>query len=163
LITTWLDATLTDMEAYARLGGSARRTHNTPLAIGQEYFWPEARGVVWDLRQFHAGTGPISPLDFNAPIKTGFDLDFVARELGDWPDRELVDMVQHGAQFKADVELQIVLSPHLVSLAVGFTNVDKGIQKLRDIGCSRPSPACRFSRAVVCRKARWGASTIRST
>ena len=43
---------LADIEAH---GNKAQRRSNAPLALGQDMFKPQARGIVWDLRRLDEG------------------------------------------------------------------------------------------------------------
>ena len=113
LMTQWLLEQLrypADIEAH---GSKARRRCNDPLALGQDMFKPEARGIVWDLRRLDEGI--IVPVDFDAPIESHLNLELLREELLDWPDQELLSFLLKGVRYKAEVEHQIVLLPHLVS------------------------------------------------
>lgn len=106
----------------------------TTTVIGQDGFVPEARGIIWDLRSRHP-EGHFLPLDFTAPIATHLNTDAYFDAIGDdYPDQSLRHQVRHGALFFADVDLQIVICPHLLSLADGFVNVDKELRRLHSLG-----------------------------
>ena len=99
-----------------------------PVVIGQEGFLPSARGIVWDLRTKHPD-GYYLPLGFSAPLPTHLNTSAYFDALGDdYPDQSLRHQVKHGALFFADLDLQIVVCPHLLSLADGFANVDKELR-----------------------------------
>eukprot|EP00327_Prymnesium_parvum_P046273 CAMPEP_0205869616 /NCGR_PEP_ID=MMETSP1083-20121108/10109_1 /ASSEMBLY_ACC=CAM_ASM_000430 /TAXON_ID=97485 /ORGANISM="Prymnesium parvum, Strain Texoma1" /LENGTH=343 /DNA_ID=CAMNT_0053231821 /DNA_START=78 /DNA_END=1107 /DNA_ORIENTATION=+ len=53
--------------------------------------------------------------------------------MGCFPDQQMLSFVLEGVRLQADVELQTVLVPHLVSLPQGFLSVDKEIRRLRDM------------------------------
>ena len=108
---------LLDIEAN---GPAARRTSNVPLALGQDAFAEQARGIVWDLRQLEQGI--IVPVDFEfeAPIASYLDLEYLHEQLLDWPDQELVSFLVEGVRYKADLDFQIVLLPHLIFLKDGY-------------------------------------------
>ena len=59
--------------------------------------------------------GIIVPVDFDAPIEPHLNLELLQEELLDWPDQELLSFLLKGVRYKAEVEHQIVLLPHLVS------------------------------------------------
>jgi len=104
------------------------------LVIGQEGFFPEARGIVWDLRRVQAG-GAIEPVNFREPASSDLDADFIdgVEAAGWWPDRELFSHLRWGAMFKTDMPLDIVLGPHMVSLGASddsFANVDRELCRL---------------------------------
>ena len=128
LIPNWVRGQLQDLHRYKRDGPHAVRNFNKPLALGQDMFLPEARGIIWDLRRLKQGI--IEPVDFTKPIKTHFNLDFLRKRLKDFPDRELVGFLTDGVQFKADLEMQLVFLPHLISLGCGFASVEKDLKKL---------------------------------
>ncbi|MEM1044320.1 MAG: NADAR domain-containing protein [Bacteroidota bacterium] len=115
-------------------GDGTRIDFRKTLVLGQEYVVPEARGIVWDLRPDPDGF--IHPLDFtNSPV-SHLNLPYLIAELEGvgWPDAELIGFLRDGAQFKADVGLDCVLMPHLLSLAHGLRRVDDGLRKLCDKG-----------------------------
>ena len=98
----------------ARLGPAARRRLK-PLVITAASFDPRGRGTIWDLRDHRPGQ-PILPLDFDQPIRTRFDTNFLAHALSEYPDRELVSFVCHGVALKTEsAPPDLVLCPHLVS------------------------------------------------
>ena len=104
------------------------------LVIGQEGFYPAARGVVWDLRGLREG-GSIVPVDFQALAESDLDSAFIEsiEAAGWWPDGELFSHLKFGAMFKTDTPLDIVLGPHMVSLgasADSFDSVDREMVRL---------------------------------
>jgi len=128
LIPAWCEAQLRDLASYRLQGPAADRTHNRVLAIGQDMFKPHARGIIWDLRRMEEGI--IEPLDFSKPIDTHLNLRFLRKHLSDFPDQELLSFLLEGIQFKADLEAQIVLIPHLISLSHGYDSVKADLVKL---------------------------------
>lgn len=129
LVAGWRRREEADLRAYLSLGSAARRT-NAPLAIGQDLFHPEARGIVWDLRS--KVDGVYLPLDFSAPLESRTLMpDALEAAVGpDFPDRELLSFVRHGVRFKADVALQLVLLPHLTTLGAAASSVHKELLRL---------------------------------
>ena len=110
------------------------RRRLAPVVIGQDGFLPAAQGIVWDLRSKHPD-GYYLPLDFSTPLPTHLNTSAYFDALGDdYPDQSLRHQVRHGALFFADLDLQIVVCPHLLSLADGFANVDKELRRLRSLG-----------------------------
>ena len=99
-----------------------------PIAIGQGALWPWARGIIWDLTFERAPCAV--PLDFTLPIESGLDLEVLKRRLQHYPDQRLVSFLVEGVRFEADVELQTVLVPHLISLPKGFASVRKELYRL---------------------------------
>jgi len=120
---------LADIEAH---GNKAQRRSNAPLALGQDMFTPQARGIVWDLRRLSEGI--IEPVDFAAPLQSHLNLDLLGVELQDWPDQELLSFLLEGVRYKADVEHQIVLLPHLVSLCEGYASLIEEVDKYTSAG-----------------------------
>ena len=113
-IKLWVTQQLTFLIDIVNLGSAAVRTSNRPLALGQDCFKPQARGIIWDLRQMDEGI--IKPVDLQAPIKSHLNLELLCKELFGYPDQELLSFLFQGVRYKSDLELQIVLLPHLISL-----------------------------------------------
>ena len=110
------------------------RRRLAPVDVGQDGFLPSARGVVWDLRTKHPD-GYYLPLDFSAPLPTYLNTSAYFDALGnDYPDQSFRHQAKYGALFFADLDLRIVVCPHLLSLADGFANVDKELRRLRSLG-----------------------------
>ena len=109
--------------------GTERRDRPRALAVGQLELHPWARGRVWDCR------GPCCKLlDFRAPINTHLNLAYLRRRLADYPDQYFVANLLEGARLDADVELQSVFVPHLVSLPKGYKAVGKELRRMRGLG-----------------------------
>ena len=146
-IIDWLYIESSNMAAMAKFGPAARRVQNAVaslgygiaiephevLVIGQNQFLEPARGVVWDCRGFEHGLEAV-PMDFAVAPESHLNNAFIASNLNDWPDQELVGMLIDGVQFKADLGLQIVLGPHLSSLPNAYSNVQKEIVRLTGEG-----------------------------
>ena len=124
-INQWIQRSMIDLARMQRLGEQAGRKYNKVLALGQDAFLPEARGIVWDLRRVNEGV--IVPLDFRRKIDTHWDLEYIWDNLKDYPDQELVSMLLQGVQYKADLDLQIVLLPHLISFGAGCKLIQKEV------------------------------------
>ena len=114
----------------ARLAsGEERRDRPRAFAVGQLELHPWARGRVWDCR------GPCCKmLDFQAPINTHLNLAYLRERLADYPDQYFVANLLEGARLDADVELQSVFVPHLVSLPRGYKAVGKELRRMRKLG-----------------------------
>jgi hypothetical protein len=108
-----------------------------PIALGQGAIEPWARGIVWDLTFERADCA--IPLDFSLPIESNLKLPALRRRLlfhadgteRRYPDQRIVSMLLEGVRFEADVELQTVLVPHLISLPKGFASVRKELYRLQ--------------------------------
>lgn len=70
------------------------------------------------------------PLEFHEPLQHTLNVKYLRRRLADYPNRQLVSFIEEGVRPWADVELQTVLAPHLISLANGFTSVVKEIRRM---------------------------------
>ena len=101
---------------------------------------------MWDIRDLTN----IRFLDYNAKLDSHFDLQYLAELHDDCADRRMVPQATStGANLAADVDLQIYLAPHLITLAPGYELVSKEIKRLAAAGyvefinylCSLP---CRF-------------------
>jgi hypothetical protein len=76
-------------------------------------------------------------LDVTLPIETHLNLPFLRKRLAGYPDQNLVSNLLEGIRFEADVELQTVLVPHLISLPKGFTSVRNELYRLQTLGWYR--------------------------
>ncbi|MEL6397446.1 MAG: hypothetical protein AAFQ71_15840, partial [Planctomycetota bacterium] len=134
LLTSWCTKHAEALERAWVGGDGTPIDFRERLVLGQEYVVPEARGIVWDLRPDDDGW--IHPLDFSQGPVSHLNLGYLISELEavDWPDKELIGFLRDGAQFKADVHLDCVLLPPLLSLANGLRRVDAGLRKLCDKG-----------------------------
>ena len=115
-----------------RLRERASKKYNTVLSLGQQTFLPEARGIVWNLRRVNEGI--IVPLDFNAPNETHWDLDYICDNLQNYPDQESASMLLQWVQYKANLDLQIVLLPYLISFGAGCQLIQKKVVEFTKIG-----------------------------
>ena len=59
------------------------------------------------------------PVDFSAGVKTHLNVDALCSMLEDYPDRELVHMLRDGFVYVKNPDLDMVINPHLLSLAHG--------------------------------------------
>jgi hypothetical protein len=87
-----------------------------PVAIGQGGIQPWAQGVVLDLRQLSGGKGWVTQLDYEAETPTQFNLGYIQARLERYPDQELVSHLVLGVRMLAEIDLQLVLLPHLLSM-----------------------------------------------
>lgn len=139
LVTAWLRHALRDLKdlhdateagtAQAFADGRRRRDRPRPLAIGRFELHEWARDRVWDCRAQCCRL-----LDFTAPIRTHLNLDYLRERLHDYPDQHLVSNLLEGVRLDADVELQSVFVPHLVSLPLGYRSVEKELRRLQGLG-----------------------------
>jgi len=100
------------------------------LILGQSDFVEQARGVVWDLRR--AAEGVIEPVDFMAEAEGNLNVRLINQLLSDCPDLELRDHLQYGVDYKADLALQVVLLPHMSSLAPCVDLIELELERLID-------------------------------
>ena len=137
IVKAWLQNTLDDLLSIQSglsigiLPDNLIRHRPKPLAIGQGQLHEWARGRVWDCRLLTTSCCVL--VDFHAPINTHLNLEILASRLERYPDQTLVANLLEGVRLDADVELQTVLVPHLVSLAKGFASVEKEIRRLRNL------------------------------
>ena len=59
------------------------------------------------------------------------------RKLTTYPDQNMLSHLLEGVRFEADVELQTVLVPHLISLPKGFASVRNELYRLQTLGWYR--------------------------
>jgi hypothetical protein len=107
-LQTWLADYVRDIEAMRAEGmASSRQFKPQPLILDESDTVPEARGIIWDLRN----PKNIVPIDCDSPIASDLHLDFLKVLMTSCPDRDLCDHILHGAHFKAELPLQTVLLP----------------------------------------------------
>lgn len=102
------------------------------LVVPASGFVAAARGVIWDLR-----SGTPTPADFGLPLDTHINLDLVRHWMTtytDYPDREIFSHLLEGVRFKTKPATQLVLQPHLSSLARGFVSVHRELLRLTQKG-----------------------------
>ena len=109
--------------------GEVRRDRPRAFAVGQLELHAWAQGRVWDCR-----TRCCKMLDFQAPISTHLNLAYLRERLSDYPDQYFVANLLEGARLDADVELQSVFVPHLVSLPSGYKAVGTELRRMRGLG-----------------------------
>jgi hypothetical protein len=78
--------------------------------------------------------GIVIPVDFTTPLESHLNLKAFARELKGYPDQELLSFLLEGVRYKADVDFQIVLLPHLISLASGYHSLKSEVDKYANKG-----------------------------
>ena len=129
----WLRLTLADLECVRDLGDGCDRIRPRPIAIGAEGMFDWSRDIVWD---FTFERDPVCgvPLDFDLPLDTHLDLQYLERRLHDYPDQQLVSYLLQGVRLEAHVELHSVWVPHLTSLSKGYESVARELQRLTDKG-----------------------------
>ena len=118
-------------------GGTYRRTSDM-CVIAQSEFHERTRGIVWDTSKmlYDEVGGYFAPADFGAPLATHLATERIFDELGeDFADQQLRHMLRTGIVFVPSPSLDMVVSPHLLSLANGFGCVDSELARLA-------SPAC---------------------
>ena len=135
-LVAWLRGNAADVADMAReVDGAPRPNKQKPLVLGQGDFVPDARGIVWDLRR--AAEGIIVPLDFEAAPAHDLNVGQLVELLHDCPDKELLDHLRRGVDFKAELPLQAVLLPHMVSLGPHAPLVEKELERLVQCGWHR--------------------------
>ena len=131
-VSNWVRRTVDDLACIKAYGELCQRDRPRVLVVSQGELHSWARGYVWDFRQ-----GPshcAQPLNYSAPLKYTLNVNFFAERLRQYPNQQLVSMVVEGVCYQADVELQGVFVPHLVSLPKGFASVEKELHRLKGLG-----------------------------
>ena len=101
---------------------------------GQEVFYPEAKGLVWDCRGCES-KGVIKPADFTAILPSKWDSEWLREQWAGYTDKEAVSHACDGADLKGDnMALQFCFSPHLESIADGYSEAYDDIVKLKQLG-----------------------------
>lgn len=127
-VERWLRTHLQDMICIRDRGKDCERFRPHPLVIGQSALFVWARGIVWDFRGSPERCG--IPLDFHAPLEHTLNVEYFRRRLTDYPNQRILSFIVEGVRPLADVELQTVLVPHLMSLANGYDSVVKELQRM---------------------------------
>ena len=135
---TWLNWSHRDLLSIrtqlrdGRAPASITRDRPPPMAIGQSEIHEYARNRVWDCRKLTSNCCIIA--DFHAPIKSDLNRELIARRLANYPDQTLLANLLEGVRLDADVELQTVLVPHLVSISTGLEAVSTELMRIHDLG-----------------------------
>ena len=127
----WLSRVLDQLYCIELQHADCERLRPPAVAIGQEALLPWAQGRVWDLTFERAPCAV--PLDMTLPLDSNLNLDYLERRLAGYPDQNLIANILEGIRFEADVELQTVLVPHLISLPKGFISVRKELYRLQKL------------------------------
>ena len=127
-VERWLRIHLEDMICIRDEGKACERHRPHVLVIGQTELFEWARGYVWDFR--HSPSECATPLDTHAPLEHTLNTDYFRRRLRDYPNQRILSFIVEGVRPRADVELQTVLVPHLMSLANGFDSVVKELKRM---------------------------------
>ena len=132
-----LRAALADLASMANPTSDEFRRTAKAVVVTQSEFHPDARGIVWDTsRVLFDEDGPyFAPADFNAELSTHLDTDALFDALGPaFPDQQLRHMLRTGIVFVPGPSLDMVVCPHLLSLARGFDRVDGELARLATAG-----------------------------
>ena len=131
-VHTWLGKALAQLHCIELKQLNCELLRPQAIALGQAAMLPWARGRIWDLT-FERSACAV-PLDVTLPNESNLDLAFLRRRLEGYPDQNLVANILDGIRFEADVELQTILVPHLISLPKGFESVRKELYRLSEPG-----------------------------
>ncbi|KAL1524888.1 hypothetical protein AB1Y20_019767 [Prymnesium parvum] len=127
-VEKWLHATLADLICIRDEGEACERHRPNVLVVGQDELHPWARGMIWDFRKSPKECATL--LDFHAPLDHTLNVEYLRQRLKDYPNQQIVAFIADGMRPWADVELQTVLVPHLMSLAKGFPSVVKELKRM---------------------------------
>ena len=114
------------------LGVDCERHAPSTLVIGQADLYEWARHHVYDLRLSPQRCAV--PLNYSAPLNPTLQADFFNRELAEYPNQQLLGMINTGVIYMADVEAQSVFMKHLISLPKGYRAVAKELRRLKGKG-----------------------------
>lgn len=131
-VERWANRTVKDLRCIRDLGEECERSRPPVLIVAQSELYPWAQGIVWDFRSSPSECG--TPLDYSAPLRPTLNVDFFQRRMHGYPNQQLLSMIVEGVRYQADVELQGVFNPHLVSLPKGYTSVRKELDRLERLG-----------------------------
>ena len=126
VLQAWIAKQLEFLADIRKRGLSAVRRSNETLALGQGALVPSARGIWWDCR----GSKPV-PLNVEHVEDSHINFEVLVEEGELWGvDHELTDMFRFGFSYKADLELQVVGCPHLVSLRENYERLVEDTRKM---------------------------------
>ena len=127
-VESWLYRMLKDLICVRDEGVDCDRHRPHTLVIGNAELYPEYQGRVYDFRDLRGGCAKV--LDFHAPLELTLNADFFRSRLANYPNQRILSFILEGVRYQADVELQTVLTPHLLSLANGFDSVVKELKRM---------------------------------
>jgi hypothetical protein len=149
VLQAWIAEQLVFLRDIRKGGAKAERRSNETLALGSNALVEGARGILWDCR----GPRPV-PLDVQHVESSHINFDLLVKEGREWGvDHELTDMFEFGFSYKADLEMQVVGCPHLVSLRENYTRLVEDTRnatlgdktsKFFEISQQIPFVPCRF-------------------
>jgi hypothetical protein len=65
------------------------------------------------------------PVDYDAPPSLSLNVDWIDAHSANWPDKKFLGFLRDGANFRANLPLMFLYSPHLTSLKNGVLSVEK--------------------------------------
>ena len=143
-VNRWIERNTLNLVCVRDKGEDCNRDDRPAvLVVAQGEFHPWARGLVWDFRLAPDKCAML--LDYNAPLlQPSLNADYFARQLAHHPNQQLLSMIADGVRYQADVELQGVFIPHLVSLPKGYASVQKELRRLGKMGWCEFYPHLSF-------------------
>ena len=127
-VVRWLRRMLDDLVCVRDEGTDCDRRRPGVLVVGQLALHEWARNRVFDFRLSPSRCATY--LDTHAPLDHTLNVDYFRRRLRDYPNQRILSFIAEGVRIRADVELQTVLVPHLLSLANGFSSVVKELKRM---------------------------------
>ena len=131
-VEKWLRDSLQDLIDIRDHGAAVERRRPATVVVSQLDMYPEVRGVVWDCTFTTSSCCEV--LDTQRDITTQLNRAYLAHRLRHYPDQRLVSNLVFGVRLEADIELNAVLMPHLVSLPLGFDSVGNELRRMRGLG-----------------------------
>lgn len=130
-VEQWLRDSLQDLMDISEYGANVERRRPATVVVSQLDLYPEVRGVVWDCTLERSTCCEV--LDTQQDIATHLNRDYLRTRLRRYPDQRLVSNILLGIRLEADIELNAVLMPHLVSLPLGFASVDRELRRMHGL------------------------------
>ena len=129
-LQAWISKQLVFLRDIREKGMDAVRHSNETLALGNRALVEAARGFLWDCR----GGRPVL-LDLGHVESSHINFGLLVKEGESWGlDHELTDMFRFGFSYKADLELQVVGCPHLISLRENYVRMVKDTRAMASGG-----------------------------
>jgi hypothetical protein len=127
-VERWLQRTLVDLICIRDHGDDCERSRPHALVVGpgELHWW--ARYRVFDFRRSPAECATL--MDYREPLEHTLNVEFFQKELSDYPNQRILGFIESGVRYRAHVEMQTVLVPHLLSLSKGFGSVAKELKRM---------------------------------
>ena len=129
-------AIVDDLDSLARDHENFVRKAKLVIIKNHDAFWPDAQDIPWDLRhpQYDSDGAYFVPVDFDEPLGSHVSDDLFDQLGEEYDDQQIRYMMHGGMIFATNPDMDIVICPHLLSLANGFERVGRELSRLHAAG-----------------------------